>query len=303
MNININDYLFHLIPINNMNVYFPSYVNDYLKKYSDFLKKNYVIQEDTFNIINDFGQKIYACLLEYYCGQHSSARALFDLAISHIGLDSICVQLIQENFYRARKRRQQPSIFGESEMFHIPLEQRYKVLTQRYSYPGLPCLYLSSSYQVCVKEIEHESDDFSIAIITKAAKTNVLVLDLCFFQKYDFNNLTKEQFSKFIKLWPLVACCSFTFNNTEKMHFRPDYIIPQLLLEFIMDKNTDNIISSIDKTLLGIRYHSIKTSLFDKDDNYINYVFPVCSDNHEGLCPNLSNLFKINTVLSLKELN
>ena len=49
------------------------------------------------------------------------------------------------SFFRGRKERVEKC----QEMLHIPLNQRDKVTTQRFSVPGTPCLYLgTSSYNI-----------------------------------------------------------------------------------------------------------------------------------------------------------
>jgi len=53
--------------------------------------------------------------------------------------------------YRVR-RSKAPSLSRE-DLFHIPFEERHKVATQRYSIPGLPCLYLSGSLYTCWEEM------------------------------------------------------------------------------------------------------------------------------------------------------
>ena len=40
-----------------------------------------------------------------------------------------------------------------NDLFHIPFELRHMVATQRYSMPGLPCLYLAGSIYTCWEEM------------------------------------------------------------------------------------------------------------------------------------------------------
>ncbi len=58
---------------------------------------------------------------------------------------------VSQHLYRVRRGTMQS--FSKSELFHIPFEERYKVRTQRYSIPGLPCLYLGGSIWVCWEEL------------------------------------------------------------------------------------------------------------------------------------------------------
>ncbi|MGG2305084.1 hypothetical protein ACE4Z6_27055, partial [Salmonella enterica] len=53
-----------------------------------------------------------------------------------------------QNFYRIREKNDN-QVYSSNEMFHIPFQLRGKVITQRYSIPGFPSLYLGTSLYVC----------------------------------------------------------------------------------------------------------------------------------------------------------
>lgn len=68
-------------------------------------------------------------------------------------------------------------------MFHINLDNRVIVSSERYSFPGLPCLYLGTSSFVCWVEMDcPKLEDFQVARIIKKEQ-NVKVLDLCILPK------------------------------------------------------------------------------------------------------------------------
>jgi len=56
-----------------------------------------------------------------------------------------------KNMYRIRGV--ESHFFDRSEMFHIPFDKRHLVKSQRYSIPGFPSLYLSSSIYTAWKEL------------------------------------------------------------------------------------------------------------------------------------------------------
>lgn len=304
MKIDINNSIFNLPQINDKGKYFPEYVHEYIKNYVLFLK-NSGIETDIINVIEDFSKKIYICLIEYYCGQHDSAKYYFDQAINCINIQCAYATLDKNVFYRARKA-DKTKVINSDGMFHIPFEERYKVSTQRYSYPGLPCLYLGSSYQVCCDELSDWSEQLYIACIQKNNSAEISVLDLYFFEKYDFDRISDEDIMKFVKMWPLVACCSFVYENPDDMKFRPDYIIPQLLLEYIIDKNADVDITGTGKKVCGIRYHSVTKDFFEHEGKtsavtYNNYVFPAITNKANGYCSILKEQFEVNWVRVLRE--
>ena len=55
------------------------------------------------------------------------------------------------DLYRIRTGSLDP--YSRKKLFHIPFELRHIVATQRYSIPGLPCLYLGSSLWACWEEL------------------------------------------------------------------------------------------------------------------------------------------------------
>lgn len=305
MKIDIKNVVFNLGKIANNDIYFPDYVNTYLERYITFLKDNRV-DNDIINLIITFKRKIYTCLIEYYCGQHSQAKSYFIEAINYIDLKDLIVLLKDNHFYRIRTPSK--NLLSKEEMFHIQFQERYKVSTQRFSYPGLPCLYLGSSFEVCCEEKDCWDKKTNIAYIEKSDSTKIWILDLYFFENFDFQNLSEKDYEKFIKLWPLVACCSFVYENPKQMVFRPDYIIPQLLLEYLIDKNSDVDVTGTGTKVCGIKYHSVKKNLFGKNDkkpliSYINYVFPATTVKPNGFCNILKSQFNVKWIRFLSELS
>lgn len=302
MRIDLTDHIFNIKSIENHKEYFPDHIKAYLDAYSDFLKTNRV-NPNIINKVDNFATNIYMCLLEYYCGQHYNAKCHFDNAANSLNFEDICRDLDECVFYRARNHTK--SRLTADQMFHIPFEDRRLVSTQRFSYPGLPCLYLGSSYEVCCEEVDAWKNKTNIAVIEKETAKKINVLDLYFFEKFDFEALSQDDFERFLQFWPIVACCSFVYNCSGKMQFRPDYIIPQLLLEYLIDNNADNEIDCVGEKVYGIRYHCAKRQLFS-DDNverlYINYVFPALSNEKTGYCKQLTEFFSVKRVCFLKEL-
>lgn len=305
MLINPKNTIFTINEISSKEVYFPDYVKAYFSTYIDYLKSiKYATQ--IVSKIEGFAYNLNICLKDYYCGQHDSAQFFFRKAIGCIDCNDVYRNLTDCLFYRARKNEN--SLFSPSEMFHIRFEHRYKVRTQRYSYPGLPCLYLGSSIEVCCDELGCWDDNLNIAQVSKQSSEDIGIFDLYFFEEYDFNNLEPEQENQFVCLWPLVACCSFTYQNADGMSFRPDYIVPQLLLEYIIDKNAENGLHGSDTMAYGIRYHSVKKPLINFNSSkstcdYINYVFPVLSNGSTGFCEMLERIFRVEQVFLLGKNN
>ena len=113
--------------------------------------------------INEQIKFILASLNNYYQGFPAAAYDNIKNALD--ALDSKNILPIQNlpiindrnNFYRIRVSDNRS--LAKSDLFHIPFESREKVTTQRYSIPGLPCLYLGDSMFVCWEELNRPDFD------------------------------------------------------------------------------------------------------------------------------------------------
>lgn len=238
-------------------------------------------------------------LQEYYSGQHNLAYELFkEMIRSCINIDSMIKEIVNDTvFYRARKKKEKE--YTLNEMYHIPFEQRYKVRTQRYSYPGLPCLYLGDSKDVCKSELNESSSNLSIAkMIYHSNKTQNKILDLTsIFYDYIINTNINTENNLLINI-PLVLICSTKINhNKNDVFFKEEYVFPQLLLEYIINETILD-----DVQIMGIKYFSVKENFIDlflkKDvsslNNICNYVFPARNiKQKEGVCNELQKTFQI----------
>lgn len=192
---------------------------------------------------------------------------------------------LDENFYRIRKKEENFPL-SSFEMFHIPFDSRGKVSTQRYSIPGFPSLYLAKTLYVAWEELNRPSLD-SFQAVRLISKKTISYLDLTT-NDWGTNNLNKTAY-KYLMTWPLIAACSIKVKDYSDT-FKPEYIIPQLLLQWV--RNT----GEID----GIKYNSThidKTALLDEGDLY-NLVLPVKENKDEGYCSHLTSLFEITETIS-----
>lgn len=303
MKIDILNEIFQIHEIENIEIFYPKYILSYLEKYSKYLQDHH-IEEEICVRVQEFTRNIYVCLAEYYVGQLESSRCYFKEAIKKLDVENLSERIMHSVFFRARSN--EDKLCKQDEMFHIPFEKRYLVSTQRYSYPGLPCLYLGTSIEVCCEEIGNREQFLNVANVNIKDGQNETVLDLLFFDNYEFDDLSQDQFKKFLQYWPLVFCCSTHYAEKEKMKFRPDYIIPQMLLEYIIDLNAENALAGVESKMIGIKYHSVRKPILQnvisgKKDIYTNYVFPVLSKAEKGFCEKLSNMFEVGEVKYLKD--
>ena len=202
------------------------------------------------------------------------------------------------SLYRVRESKEK--YLTKKDIFHIPFEHRYKVSNQRYSINGFPCLYLGSSIYVCWEELNRPNfGDLYVSkfkLVTKHPK----ILDLTFsakesqsfLEKFKKNNVFHEwrinEIVDKVILFPLIMSCSI-INRKENRVFKEEYIIPQLLLEWVRNK----------KVINGIEYFSLSLPEYNLDQRlYKNYVFPAKQQKVKGQCNFLSSIFELTDPIS-----
>lgn len=270
-----------------------------LKGETDYLSKEII---NRLPIIQSLSNVVIKTVEKYYDGSPSTAYEYFSnwLSKNQEPIDQHkTIEIGKERFVTDiplfRMRVHDQFIRYPKEMFHIPFEQRRKVSTQRYSIPGYPCLYLGASSYVCWKELGHPPFD-SVYLARFEPTRNIKLLDIGFTPQYlslssgiiDFENNedNRKFFISQILLWPLKCACMVQSLHTE-VPFKPEYIIPQFLLQYIKD----------DQAIDGIRYYS---TFFDDEDSSLlglNYAFPVKTSAPSGHCKDLKQLFNLTEVM------
>jgi len=217
--------------------------------------------------------------------------------------------------YRIRCDRNEFNIPNRGDIFHVPFEKRHLVGNQRYSIAGLPCLYLGSSVWICWEELGRPA--FDIVWVSRfRLALPVTVLDLQFPPHHvwrffkslqdgaplatlrDAEIKLKSRFSPsfleaYILRWPLIAACSIT-SESRAGSFFPEYILPQMLLQWVMN------IGMVD----GIRYFSARMP--SKGLHVIahsNCVFPALLSAKKGHCDQLRQKFTLTEPISWELLN
>jgi hypothetical protein len=188
-----------------------------------------------------------------------------------------------ERLYRIRIGKLES--FSRGDLFHVPFELRNRVSSQRFSIPGLPSLYLSGSLWACWEEMKRP-DFHTFQASRFRYHQPASILDFGFRPEYlatlrDSKLLGLEVLSSYAICWPLIAACSIRVYAPE-MPFIPEYIVPQLLLQWLGNETA----------LDGLRYFSTRI----RQDRYdawaaMNYVFPVKEQAATGYCPKLQGKF------------
>lgn len=218
----------------------------------------------------------------YLQGRHSTAytqlknvlKSNDELYVTEIAKDEL--------YYRIRSFEKRKGL-SRKDLFHIPMTKKRIIKTQRYSVPGYPCLYLGKSIYGCWEEM-HRPNTESTMISCFKSQEIFNVLDL---RVPTLDEFFKEA-EKYLQLFPFIIACGIPVRNTEDV-FKPEYIVSQLLIEWIIDRN-----QSKEQPLLGIYYTSTNrnSDFYILDHEWDNLAIPVQNTmSGDEFCPKLKALF------------
>jgi hypothetical protein len=200
----------------------------------------------------------------------------------------------KQNLYRVRVAPNQS--LSKEGLFHIPYQFREKVATQRYSIPGLPCLYLGDSLFVCWEEMgrpdfnEIHASRFDLTMSGfKLLNLNINTSEIrerCF--KASASGKFVKHLIGFLSYWPLLAACSFVVQKPTEV-FKPEYIIPQLVLQWVVS------VEEVD----GLKYKSNRIKSGAQNvGSFTNIVIPVKEIASTGYCSTLLKKIKMTSPVS-----
>lgn len=146
------------------------------------------------------------------------------------------------SFFKARECDKEPCI---KDMLHIPLNSRELASTNRFSMPGIPCIYLATTSYCCWLEL-NMPNKHNFYVSSFKIPTDLKVLNLCIshglingFSIYD-NNDQLNLFKQMIEIWPLICASSFTISEKNRV-FKSEYIISQLIMQCALEMGIDSI--------------------------------------------------------------
>lgn len=295
------DEIISMLPVKQVDKEFRTDISLCLKKYISLLEGLDITVKQSitdWNLKYDRIKKIteaikYIIKLQYQ-GLHSSAFTTLQNQMLGTGgikgggiLDKIShYSLIQGALLYRMRTFEDKKDKTYKDMFHIPLNMRGIVKTQRYSMPGYPCLYLGKTIYACWEELQRPPIDSCMVSCIKV-DSDMELLDLRFPSPINWIS----SFENYLFLLPLIFVCSIVTKNPNDT-FKPEYIIPQLLIEFIINQNK----KCPHNKLQGIIYTS---TLKNNDfgfwyDVFENVAIPVIEVlSNQKYCPQLANSFKI----------
>ena len=253
-----------------------------LKSYVSIIETT-TLDKDKVKEVGDICFKIKDTIASSYSGLHNQAYSrIQNLLNKHADLFLVEVYENSE-FYRMRVCNKRKNL-QRADIFHVPLNLRRCIKTQRFSTPGYPCLYLGESLYVCWEEMDMPSSETTLIAGFRNTQS-FKVIDLRVPLYKDF----KDNQSKYLFLFPLIIASSIPVLNRDDI-FKPEYILSQLIVEWVIKTRGE-------KSVIGVYYTSVfKNSRFfsSLDREWNNLAIPVQVPLYTGqFCPKLSDLFEL----------
>ena len=215
-----------------------------------------------------------------YQGKRSTAYTQLKNLLKRYEKDSIFAEIPSDAiFYRMRVCDLRKEI-KRKELFHIPFEKIRQIKTQRYSSPGYPCLYLGVSLYGCWEEMQRPDTESTLFSVFKTSKSfRVVDMRIPTLQEY----LDNAEF--YLKFFPVIIASTIPVINSDDI-FKPEYLLPQMILEWVIEKRRE--INAI-----GVYYTSAfkNNEFYELDHEWDNIVLPVQKTSEKGICQELASLF------------
>lgn len=167
-------------------------------------------------------------------------------------------QIIRRNsgkrFYRVRPVAEKSDSIKNNadELFHIPINKRAYTSSERFSLGGFPSLYLSTvlplAWQECgypqkyyyseyqYDKMSNETRNYEDELKFFALYSPKEIYEWGISMKFNDFEVWLEFVIRYLILYPLVIGCSFV-NHGGKVSYKQEYIIPQMLMQWVQRNN------------------------------------------------------------------
>ena len=191
------------------------------------------------------GESVIVALELYLQGSvYQAQERLFSTLNNNKTLNRVKGELEMEDepyrLFRIRVSDNTSEIQTRKDLFHVPFSLRNKIGTNRYSIPGYPCLYFSSSIYACWEEMGRPPFHKIVLARIEPQMTNgeqqLLYLQQAPLQWYEYlekkiqskkelSPSAFDGFTTFLIHWPLQLACAIPSRNSGAL-FHDEYIIP-----------------------------------------------------------------------------
>lgn len=243
-------------------------------------------------------EKILNALDLYYKGELWAAHLEIDDIVNSISREQPAIASINDTYqlwgngsnvqlFRARLGERMVDYPAE-EMLHIPFTKRAKVASERFSIPGLPCLYLGNTSYSCWIEMGSPDDaKFNVSPVLIEKDMFVLNLAVSIRHLYDWNDaiedsLSKEEADKTLLSWitllVLTVATSYSVKE-ENRNFKSEYIIPQMIMLACKSNGLDGVVyisKKVSEEIFGMTV-AVNVALFATYDGEEKFS-KICED-------------------------
>ena len=203
-----------------------------------------LLDEDTECEVVPLCDAILTCFDYAYSGNQTKAYETLSPQLHKLSYLKPFVD-VGESFYRMRLRKDDVQ-FGYKDLLPIPDDKRYLVKTQRFSMPGLPCLYLGYHANACWEELHRPPvSDFMISRYEVIKKFRVISLEIPSYDTFS------SDLNACVKLFPLIMACMVKVADYGDP-YKSSYLIPQLIMEWLTCDE-----KAIHQDFKGVRFTSV----------------------------------------------
>lgn len=287
--------------------FFQASMAEFLSKYDAMVVKNnyrrlpsdfYAELLNRRPIIEQCVEKPLNVLHEYNKSNFEIAYHIFDELMETLK-PYLLITDISGPYFKGRRffrvRTSETKLENPRDLFHIPNTKRYLITNERFSLAGHPCLYLATylgiAWEECGRpnQFYYSEFEYQRSVEFKPEYQFISLLSpRSIAQDYlvamnPNNDAARERDLKnYISTFPLLLACSIV-NSRGNTVFKPEYIIPQMLVQWVKRNNAE---------FKGITYLSCIDNIKLSRINGYNVVLPAIDFNSDGYCSQLASMFK-----------
>lgn len=189
------------------------------------------------------------------------------------------------SFFRCRGNTR---IESRSEMLHVPLTKRSLCNSNRFSLPGIPCLYFASTTYCCWKELGEPTEMSAVAFRVNEHGKKLKILNLVVSQRLidgvDWNPFCPmpELAFKMRLLFPLVIATSISALTYDKCGYIPEYTISHLIMRCLKELDID-----------GVAYSSTRIDDEFQFPHGVNVAIPIFSESTQQRYGEICHCFEM----------
>ena len=243
-------------------------LKDAFNEYEEFINSNY---PEKYKETKNYCEKILEAINRYNSAAFETSQKIMKNIL--MKLIEMYPDLVSNPFeiYKGVQNYKRDSILGEeyyfkarvlptdyktekSDMYHIPFNRRDLVATQRFSLPGIPCLYLGKTSYVCWQELgKPAANTFYVAAVkpveklrllnlayTNAPLINRLTYDIEKEENINNKNELQDVLNCSLAIFPFIIATSFKIYGDDRK-FKSEYIVSQLIMMLLFNRDWDGI--------------------------------------------------------------